>query len=133
MGAAIEADVVAGLYVDYHVPAHGHSPPLPAGIHHMPGSASYYLFWQALCLRQRPSHSRACAMVATCLDRRCALLPQLRAAELKFAPGANPLQFTYIDENSLKTEQCRLERVEGSEISHTWYVVPDRPAAERYR
>ena len=70
-------------------------------------------------------------MVATCLDRRCALLPQLRAAELKFTPSANPLQFTYTDENNLKTEQCRLERVEGSEISHTWYVVPDRPALDR--
>ena len=36
-------------------PHMGHSFFLPADIHHTSGYASYYLFWQARCPRQRPS------------------------------------------------------------------------------
>ena len=53
-GAAVGAEVVAGLYVDHRVHPHmGHSFFLPAAIHHAPGSAPYYSCQQARCLRQR--------------------------------------------------------------------------------
>ena len=57
-------------------PHMGHSFFLLAGIHHTPGSASYYLFWQARCPRQRPSGP--CAHVAARVLRYMLLTRQKR-------------------------------------------------------
>ena len=104
VGAAVGAEVVAGLYVDHLASAHGALFFLACGHPPCSGSASYYSFWQARYPWQRPSSPRAPAPGSppACLDRRRTLPPRLRgAAELKFAPSKcrPPPQFAHIDEN----------------------------------
>ena len=88
VGAAVGAEVVTGLYVDHRVsthgalffPACGHPPYV--GIRFilliLAGTvpASYYLFWQARCPRQRPSGP--CAHVAARVLRYMLLTRQKR-------------------------------------------------------
>ena len=51
VGAAVVAEVVAGLYVDHRVSAHGALFFLACGHPPCSGSASYYSFWQVWRLR----------------------------------------------------------------------------------
>ena len=82
VGAAVGAEVVAGLYVDHRVSAHGTLFFLACGHPPCSGSASYYSYWQARYPWQRPSaHARACARVAACL-------PGSRTRAIATTPGS---------------------------------------------
>ena len=54
-------------------PHMGHSFFLPTTIHHAPGSASYYSFWQTRRLRPSGSCAPAPGSPPVCLDSRCTL------------------------------------------------------------
>ena len=54
-------------------PHMGHSFFLPTAIHHAPGSASYYSFWQTRRLRPSGSCAPAPGSPPVCLDSRCTL------------------------------------------------------------
>ena len=90
VGAAVGAEVVAGLYVDHHMSAHGtllslacRHPPNAREPPHITHSGRTVPVAAAI----RPTRTPAPGSPSVCLDRRRALPPRLRgAAELKFLP-----------------------------------------------
>ena len=90
VGAAVGAEVVAGLYVDHRVSAHGtllslvcRHPPNAREPPHITHSGRTVPVAAAI----RPTRTPAPGSPSVCLDRRRALPPRLRgAAELKFLP-----------------------------------------------
>ena len=114
-------------------PHMGHSFFLPTAIHHAPGSASYYSFWQTRRLRPSGSCAPAPRSPPVCLDSRCTLATAHKSSGAKTCTKRKPLTFVHVDENDPQVEQCKSERGEGSKISRICWVDSDRPALDSRR
>ena len=116
VGAAVGAEVVAGLYVDHHVSAHGallsltySHPPNAREPPHITHSGRTVPVTAAIPLMRAPAPGSPPA----CLDRERTLPPRLRgAAELKFLPTKrtfHPVYF-FIDLCPPRTTGIKLSR-----------------------